>query len=169
MESPPSDSSSDQNGHVIGPDPNLILRLFANTALIYVGVTLRDVVESELHRNLAQRLELGMDIDDSELNILLGTFPDLMLWVLFIGGGAVRMRSKVWFARTAARILRIQKVSELDGIKEAASRFLWPEGRENYDPSLTVEVAEDVEVIADPGMVNKRPDERVGLEALSIS
>lgn len=150
------------------PDPNLIIRLFAYASLIYVGFVLRDLLENVLSKILAQRLELSMDIDDSELNILLGTFPDLMLWVLFLGGGAARSKSKVWFARTAARILRIQKVSELEGIQEAATRFMWPEGRENYDPRLAEE-----EECADISMTRETKPEgevgRVGLEALSIT
>jgi hypothetical protein len=96
---------------------------------------MRDLIDNVLTRMLAERLEYLLDIPHADLNVLLGTFPDLMLWVLFLGGGTAKMRSKIWFAKTAARVLRIQKVNEMDGIKVSATRFLWPEGRENYDPS----------------------------------
>lgn len=113
----------------------LIFSLFAYATLIYINSVFRELVPSFITTVLAHRLELGMDLEDAELNILLGTFPELMLWILFTGGGAARPKSKVWFARTASKILRVQKLEEEVGITAASTSLLWPEGRENYDDS----------------------------------
>jgi hypothetical protein len=117
------------------PNPSLIFTLFTYATLIYINSVFRDLVPSFITVVLANRLEIGMDLEDAELNILLGTFPELMLWTLFIGGGAARPKSKVWFAKIASKILRVQKLEEEKGITAASTFFLWPEGRENYDDS----------------------------------
>jgi len=115
--------------------PSIIFTLFAYATLIYINSTFRELVPSFITTVLAHRLELGMDLEDAELNILLGTFPELMLWILFIGGGAARPKSKIWFAKTASKILRVQKLEEEADIMTAYTSFLWPEGRQNYDDS----------------------------------
>lgn len=124
------------------PSPSLIFTLFAYASLIYINSVFRELVPSFITMVLAHRLELGMDLEDAELNILLGTFPELMLWILFIGGGAARPKSKIWFAKTASKILRVQKLEEQAGITIASTSFLWPDGRENYDDST----GEDLEM-----------------------
>lgn len=116
------------------PSPSLIFTLFSYATLIYINTVFRELVPSFITFILAHRLELGMDLEDAELNILLGTFPELMLWMLFLGGGAAQSKSKIWFAKTASKILRVQKLEEEPGITVASTSFLWPEGgRENYD------------------------------------
>jgi hypothetical protein len=115
------------------PSQSLIFTLFAYAALIHINTVFRDLVPSFITSILAHRLELGMDLEDAELNILLGTFPELMLWMLFLGGGAAWPKSKIWFAKTASKILRLKKLEEETGITAASTSFLWPEGRENYD------------------------------------
>lgn len=114
-------------------NPSLIFTLFSYATLIYINTVFRELVPSFITAVLAHRLELGMDLEDAELNILLGTFPELMLWMLFLGGGAARPKSKVWFAKTASKILRVKKIEEETSIATASMSFLWPEGRENYD------------------------------------
>ena len=81
-------------------------------------------------------IELSMDIGDRDLDILLKTFPDLMLWVLFWGRSAAILPRKTWFAKMAARILVAGKTED-NIIRDAASAFLWPEGRENYNGSTS--------------------------------
>lgn len=117
------------------PSPSVMFVLFAYSTLIYINSIFRELVPSFITMILAHRLEISMDIEDSELNILLGTFPELMLWILFLGGGASRPKSKIWFAKTASKILRVQKLEEETDITAASMSFLWPEGRENYDDS----------------------------------
>jgi hypothetical protein len=130
------------------PSPTLLFTLFAYATLIYINSAFRELVPSFITMSLAHRLELSMDIEDTELNILLGTFPELMLWILFLGGGAARPRSKIWFAKSASKILRVQKLEEERGITAASTTFLWPEGRENYDDSTGEE-----DYFADPSPV----------------
>jgi hypothetical protein len=55
-----------------------------------------------------------------------------MLWVLFIGGSAAHKKtSKVWSVKTTSRILRVKETN----INTAATAFIWPESRKNYDDS----------------------------------
>lgn len=115
---------------------NLIFTLFARASLLYIYSMLRDLLMNvKMFEELGNILEESMDIDDKDLNLLLGTFPDLMLWMLFLGGGMAALSRKIWYAKTAGRILRVWKVED-NMIKGAATAFLWPEGRENYDDSL---------------------------------
>jgi hypothetical protein len=123
--------------------PALIFVIFAYATLIHICFNFRDMLPSVITCVLTERLELAMDIADSDLNILLGTFPDLMLWVLFIGGDARTGRPRLWYAKTASRILRVKKVEEEADINAATTAFVWPEGRENYDDSR----GEDIEMI----------------------
>lgn len=123
--------------------PALIFVILAYATLIYICFNFRDMLPSAITCVLAERLELAMDITDSDLNILLGTFPDLMLWVLFIGGDARMGRPRLWYAKTASRILRVKKVNREADIKAASAAFIWPEGREHYDDSM----GEDIEMI----------------------
>jgi hypothetical protein len=114
---------------------SLIFTLFARASLIYIYSALRDLLMNvKMFQELGNMLEESMDIGDYDLNILLGTFPDLMLWVLFLGGSVAGLSHKVWFAKTAARILRVFKIED-NMIKGSAAAFLWPEKRENYDDS----------------------------------
>jgi hypothetical protein len=86
----------------------------------------------KIFQEVGNMLEKSMDIGDRDLNILLSTFPDLMLWVLFLGGSAAVLPRKVWFAKMVTRILMVCETED-NMIKDAANAFLWPEGRENYN------------------------------------
>lgn len=88
--------------------------------------------------------------------MLLATFPDLMIWVMFLAGSvAGEQRQKVWFAGCVARVLAVRErgmgvgagrrgdegglgeqarpaglskeVEERSEVHRAATRFLWPE------------------------------------------
>lgn len=120
-------------------NPIILIPLFCHATLIYTYSILQQLAPCvPVYAQLSERLETVMDIPDSQLNILLGTFPDLMLWVLFLGGKASpatmlgASSRKVWFAKTAARILRVRKVEEREGIEVASQAFLWPDGKDNY-------------------------------------
>ena len=108
----------------------LIFALFARASLIYINAALRELlVNVKLFQEISNMIEQSMDIGDRDLDILLRTFPDLMLWVLFWGGSAAILPRKTWFAEMAARILVAGKTEDTI-IRDAASAFLWPEGRE---------------------------------------
>jgi hypothetical protein len=128
-------------------NPSVIFIILAHATILYICYALRDLCPNRLCDTIVGRLEFAMDIDDSDLNILIGTFPDMMLWALFTGGGGARKKnSKVWFAKTASRLLRIRKLEDETNIKAAAAAFIWPEGRENYDDS-TGEDAETDDIV----------------------
>lgn len=88
--------------------------------------------------------------------MLLATFPDLMVWVMFLAGSvAGEQRQKVWFAGCVARVLAVkersmgvgagrmgggngrgglarlgvlsEEVEDRSEVQRAATRFLWPE------------------------------------------
>lgn len=128
---------------------SLIFSLFYTATRIYLHLTLHQLNTSlPLYPLMAKILEESLSVSDARLKTLLGTFPDLMLWVLFLGGNAAPWGRKGWFAKTVARVLLVKKVEEKKGVEAAADAFLWPEGRVNYNPApgegiLEVGVATD--------------------------
>lgn len=60
-------------------------------------------------------------------NLLLGTFQDLMVWVMFLGGSVAAPREKIVLAKMVSRILLVNRCESEAGILEASQRFLWPE------------------------------------------
>ncbi|KFY02862.1 hypothetical protein O988_01861 [Pseudogymnoascus sp. VKM F-3808] len=114
---------------------NLIFTFFARASLLYIYSALRDLLMNvKMFQEVGNQLQDSLDMNDSDLDIFLGTFPDLMLWVLFLGGSVVDFPQKIWFSKTAARVLRACKVED-NNVKRAAVAFLWPEDRENYNDS----------------------------------
>ena len=61
------------------------------------------------------------------LNVLLATFPELMLWILFLGGQVAETARKPYFARQASKILLMKRIENQQDILKASQRFLWPE------------------------------------------
>jgi hypothetical protein len=88
----------------------------------------------KMFQEVGNQLQNSMNMNNCDLDIFLGTFPDLMLWVLFLGGSVADFPQRIWFSKRAARVLRACKVEDND-IKRAAVAFLWPEDRENYNDS----------------------------------
>jgi hypothetical protein len=103
-----------------------LLRMFAWASLIYLYADLRDApIGMSLYGRLAERIRIEMD-ECYELDAIYETFPDLMLWILFLAGRGARVESKPYFARPAAKILAAQGVFEEPDIKAASQAFLWP-------------------------------------------
>jgi hypothetical protein len=103
-----------------------LFRMFAWASLIYLYADLRDAPKGmSLYRRLAERIREEIDTC-GELDVILEVFPDLMLWILFLGGRGASIEDKVYFAKAAAKILAIQGVVEEMDIKIAAHAFLWP-------------------------------------------
>jgi hypothetical protein len=80
-----------------------------------------------LYGRLAGRIRVEVD-ECHELEVTYEAFPDLMLWILILGGRGASTESKLYFARGAAKFLAAQEVFEEIDIKVA---FLWPIDREN--------------------------------------
>jgi len=77
---------------------------------------------------LAKRVKIGLEsCREGELNVLLATFPDLLLWEIFIGRRIADPRDIPFFAQQATKVLMVRKVEERSDILVAAEKFLWPE------------------------------------------
>lgn len=104
-----------------------IFRLFGSAALIYVYIVLRELPpELRMLKLVAMRMKDQME-RASDLNVLLATFPDLMLWILFLGGQVAETERKPFFARQASKILLMKKIENQGDILKASQGFLWPE------------------------------------------
>lgn len=153
----PSNSASTSTSRDSPSDLTPFL-LFGHATLIHIYLTLRQLPQQlQMQQLIASRIHtLLLQLSKSTLNILLATFPDLMIWVMFLAGSvAGEQRQKVWFAGCVARILAvrersmsvggkrgedegglrgqtlpaglIQEVEERSEVQRAATRFLWPE------------------------------------------
>jgi hypothetical protein len=80
-----------------------------------------------LYGRLAGRIRVEVD-ECHELEVIYEAFPDLMLWILILGGRGASTGSKLYFARGAAKTLAAQEDFEEIDIKVA---FLWPIDKEN--------------------------------------
>lgn len=104
-----------------------VLRTFGWTCLIYIYTTLRELPkELGMNMMLANRVKKALD-GSPDLDVLLATFQDLLLWQMFICGRVADPRDKPFFAHQAARILMVRKLEHDNAILTAAEGFLWPE------------------------------------------
>lgn len=109
-----------------------LLRMFAWASLIYLYADLRDAPNGmTLYWRLAERVRVEID-ECREIDEVFKTFPNLMLWILFLAGRGACGESKLYFARAAAKILAVQGVLEEQDIKAASQAFLWPIERANW-------------------------------------
>lgn len=109
-------------------DPStLVFRLFGSATLIYIYTVLRELPpELRIMKLVALRMKDQME-RATDLNVLLATFPELMLWILFLGGQVAETQRKPFFARQASKILIMKKIEAQDDILKASQNFLWPE------------------------------------------
>ncbi len=104
-----------------------VFRTFGLACLIFIYIKLRELPkELGMHAMLASRIKTELE-GCSELNILLATFQDLMLWEMFLCGEVADFRERPFFARQATRILMIRKLETKSEIVCAAQEFIWPE------------------------------------------
>ena len=108
-----------------------LLRMFAWASLIYLYANLRDAPKGmPLYGRLAERIRVEMD-ECHELKVIYETFPDLMLWILFLAG---RVRASSPTHTSQERQLKfwpLKRVFEEIDIKVASQTFLWPIERAN--------------------------------------
>ncbi|KAH8663580.1 hypothetical protein BGZ60DRAFT_70815 [Tricladium varicosporioides] len=110
-----------------GIKQHAIFRTFGWTCLIYIYTVLRELPkELGMNSMLASRIKAELETC-AELNVLLATFQDLLLWQMFICGRVADKRDKPWFASQATKILLIRKLENAGDILKAADEFLWPE------------------------------------------
>ncbi|RDL39320.1 Uncharacterized protein BP5553_03660 [Venustampulla echinocandica] len=117
-----------------------LFRTFGWTCLIYIYTILRELPrELGMNAMLAGRIKLALE-SCSELNVLLATFQDLLLWQMFVCGRVADERDRPFFASQATKILLVRKLENADEILVAAQEFIWPERRVSMEsPSNSTE------------------------------
>ncbi|KAE8446673.1 hypothetical protein EG329_011716 [Mollisiaceae sp. DMI_Dod_QoI] len=104
-----------------------IFRTFGWACCIYIYTTLRELPkELGMNAMLANRIKVALELCP-DLNVLLATFQDLLLWQMFVCGRVADFRDRPFFAQQATKILMIRKIEDPDEIMATAMSFLWPE------------------------------------------
>ncbi|KAG4431942.1 hypothetical protein IFR05_012587 [Cadophora sp. M221] len=112
-----------------------VFRTFGWACLIYIYTILRELPkELGMNTMLANRIKLSLE-SCPDLNVLLATFQDLLLWQMFLCGRVADSRDRPFFAQQATKILIVRKTESSSEIMAASKEFLWPERQ--------VEVVED--------------------------
>ena len=115
--------------YVEDPDDeqHAIFRSFGWASLIYIYTILRELPpELGMNPMLAGRIKAALE-SSPDLNVLLATFQDLLLWQMFVCGRVADSRDRPFFASQASKILMIRKIEGEDDILTASDGFLWPE------------------------------------------
>jgi hypothetical protein len=108
-------------------EQHAVFRTFGWASLIYIYCTLRELPpELGLNAMLAGRIKIALE-ESPDLNVLLATFHDLMLWIMFICGRVADTRDRPFFASNATKLLLVQKVEDPVEIVVHSEGFLWPE------------------------------------------
>jgi hypothetical protein len=127
---------------------HILFQTFGWTCLIYIYSQLRDLpIGLGMYSMLARKVKTALEIC-GELNVLLATFPDLMLWEVFICGRAANDRDKPFLAQQATKILLVMKLEDANEILAAADLFLWPErgAKAPLATSSTIDTGEVIEI-----------------------
>jgi hypothetical protein len=104
-----------------------IFRTFGWATMIYIYTRLRELPPKlPLSSLLAGRIKFALE-GSSDLNVLLATFQDLLLWQMFICGRVADPRDRPFFVSQASKILLIRKLENVDDIIVSSEGFLWPE------------------------------------------
>ena len=110
----------------------VIFRTFGWACVIYTYTILRELPpELGMNPMLAGRIKASLEASP-DLNVLLATFQDLLLWQMFICGRVADARDRPFFANNASKILMIRKVESEDEIIVASEGFIWPERLINF-------------------------------------
>ncbi|KAH6701950.1 hypothetical protein BKA61DRAFT_199898 [Leptodontidium sp. MPI-SDFR-AT-0119] len=115
--------------HVENPEnpQHPIFRTFGWACLIYIYTILRELPkELGMNTMLANRIKLALE-SCPDLNVLLATFQDLLLWQMFLCGRVADYRDRPFFAQQATKILIVRKTESSGEILAASKEFLWPE------------------------------------------
>ncbi|KUJ13029.1 uncharacterized protein LY89DRAFT_785555 [Mollisia scopiformis] len=109
-----------------------IFQTFGWTCCIYIYTILRELPK-ELGMNimLANRIKTTLEACQ-DLNVLLATFQDLLLWQMFICGRVADFRDRPFFVQQATKILMIRKIENPEEIMAVTTAFLWPERYEGF-------------------------------------
>ncbi|KAH8779710.1 hypothetical protein F5882DRAFT_147184 [Hyaloscypha sp. PMI_1271] len=106
---------------------HIIFQTFGFTCLIYIYTALRDLpMGLDMNKMLARKVRMALETC-AELNVLLATFPDLLLWEMLLCGRAASPRDKPFLAQQTTKILMVRKLEDARDILAASDTFLWPE------------------------------------------
>jgi hypothetical protein len=111
------------------PANTTIFCLLGHATLIYIYTVLRELPPQlgMLKLVAARIVSIFEKTPPGQQNVLLATFQDLMVWVMFVGGSVAAPREKIYLARLVSRILLVNRWEEERDILSASQRFLWPE------------------------------------------
>jgi hypothetical protein len=123
-----------------------IFRTFGWACLIYIYTTLRELPkELGMNAMLAARIKGALETSP-DVNVLLATFQDLLLWQMFICGRVADARDRPFFAKEATKILMVRKLEDQTDIVAASEGFLWPERVEGQARSCVIyEVSDEMD------------------------
>ncbi|KAE9378783.1 hypothetical protein N431DRAFT_499520 [Stipitochalara longipes BDJ] len=106
---------------------HILFRTFGYTCLIYIYTIFRELpMGLNMNSMLARKVKLALETC-AELNVLLATFPDLLLWEMFLCGRAAESRDKPFLAQQVTKILMVKKLEDTKDIVAASNALLWPE------------------------------------------
>jgi hypothetical protein len=106
---------------------HILFRTFGYTCLIYIYTFLRDLpMGLNMNSMLARKVKFALEAC-AELNVLLATFPDLLLWEMFLCGRAAHPREKPFLAQQVTKLLLMRKLEDPKDIVAASDALLWPE------------------------------------------
>jgi hypothetical protein len=116
---------------------HIIFQTFGFTCLIYLYTMFRELpLGLDMNKMLAKKVKLALETC-TELNVLLATFPDLLLWEMFLCGRAAVPRDKPFLAQQATKILMVRKLEKANDIVAASDEFLFPERGSKAQAPLT--------------------------------
>jgi hypothetical protein len=106
-----------------------VFALLGHATLIYIYTVLRELPpQLGMLKLVAGRIASLLErMSAGQQNVLMATFQDLMVWVMFVGGSVAAPREKMVLAQLVSRVLLVNKCESEEGILEASQRFLWPE------------------------------------------
>ena len=125
---------------------HIIFRTFGYTCLIYIYTMFRELpMGLDMNSMLARKVKLALETC-AELNVLLATFPDLLLWEMFLCGRAADSRDKPFLAQQVTKILMVRKLEDAKDIVAVSDAFLWPE-RARQAPLVAVDPHVSIDAI----------------------
>jgi hypothetical protein len=109
-------------------DPKLsIFVLFGNAAIFHISMFMRDLPRGvPLYKLLSSRLRAS--IEAADLAYLHQQYPEMMLWILLIGGlGSTGTPNRGWYAGLLAQTCIALGLQGGNAIAYALTEFLWSE------------------------------------------
>jgi hypothetical protein len=102
-----------------------ILHLFANVAVLHIYIFMRDLPRGLPFRWLIAD-QLRNELECLDIETLLVPYPEMVLWILIIGGvGAIGASNKEWFANALAEACQALELRGGSEISFTLKEFFW--------------------------------------------